>query len=375
MASQTTRPWAQALALCLSALALAAIPAERAHACGVTPCVPGEPLPKNGTLPANAQSLLWKKSQRSGAAAPAETLHLYTLQGSTRVELPFTSTADGELLRLTPNTPLAAGSELLLDVDVDVYCQPTPNKPAMRVRVTATAPKPTQLGMLQAEAHVSSGLRVGDQIGACSRIPDEYVPLRLTPSEQALPYVDGLRHALIVDGVEQPQFPPRKGEQLPSLGGPLTDWLIVHCNDNTPGMKMHEPGSHRVQWLSRLIDGSELRSDEIQVALHCPSDAGVGQDAAAAQTTAPTPSSGSEADADMNTSDAAAPDAADAGHAAAQEPSTPNQAGDTISQPDTDDAGCSVAAHQHWQSALGWALTLLAAWIAQARLRPRRDLR
>jgi hypothetical protein len=212
-----------------------------------------------------------------------------------------------------------------------------------------------------------------------------YVPLRLVPSETLTPYADGLRHALVVDGVEQPQYHAATPGFVPSsLAGTLEDRLIARCASTMPYYKSFEPGSHRVQWVSRLIDGSELRSDELEVALRCPDatadapkqDAGAApkQDAGAPSVNpadASVPSAESDA---AITRDAAAATDTEETNAAEVEDSGVSAAPihDNISNvASADHAGCSVSSLRRGHSALSWALTLLVACFMQARLRSR----
>ena len=274
--------------ICLgSSLAcVALLPASPALACSPSPCAPSAFLPASGTLPGNALELLWRPAwgrSADGGLNPAPTLQLYKLENGQRSPVAFEILEGREQLkRVRVRETLPAGTQLLLESG-EPSCTSGALQPAM-LKVSADSHKPTQLGALRvARRDPSTTMHIPTSSGSCSddfRVATAVLELALDASAQ--PFVDAMQHALVVDGKKRPQpqpTPPRGSWTSFALAGKLEDVLYTLCDKPSDGWTNDvKAGLHRVSWLATLPDGTELRSDEIDVELAC----GQGGDAGAA---------------------------------------------------------------------------------------------
>jgi hypothetical protein len=302
------------ISMCLIAGTLALAPVETAHACSPVPCAPSTFLPASGDVPSNAIEFLWRLPWTSSSTGASYAVHLYKLEGGQRseIESEVLPGADG-FKRVRPLAPVAEGSVLVLE-SAEPACTAGSATPAM-VTVRASVPKPTRLGALSiSETHGATTMNIPTARGSCTAdfaVANARLKLTLDPGAQ--PFADSLRHALLVDGQKRAQHsePAPIVNRYP-LGGALEDVLYTLCKGESDSWTADlEAGTHRVQWISTLPDGSELKSDEITVDLQCSSgvkpvtDAGArpprtGQDA---QSDAPSATTTADATATTSTED------------------------------------------------------------------------
>jgi hypothetical protein len=217
------------------------------------------------------------------------------------------------------------------------------------VTVGAPTPAPTQLGKLQTgETHDSTIMNLPTNRGSCrADFEVASVQIKLTLDPAAQPFIDSMRHALVVDGVkrEQPAEPPPIGNWYP-LGGELENVLYTLCKDRSDGWTADVPaGTHRVQWLATLPDGSELRSDEISIELQCRSADDAGAEAA------PKPMQPAESDEET----------------AADETSAEEMSADASRATES----CALAAPQRARTSHAWTVGLALALLCLRRARNR----
>lgn len=283
------RPSTGAGLVLLSALALhaAALPG-RAGACSGLRCRAGGLLPTHmGKLPANAVELFWQPpvtfSEPASAPAP---VHLYKLEGGTRSELAIDVVADGTMFRIKPKSAIAAGTELSFESEAPP-CHGAEERTSFSLSVTPAAPtKPTRAGQLRIDSIGSRSLSLWVSSGECTLpFPVYAAELSFALDAEASPFAGVLRHSLIVDGVERRQYVPYpEYPRLPSppdLGGALNDMIFTVCGVSSRGTMSRDgekPGTHTVQWLTRLQDGTQLRSNELTIELACPKVAVVAVD-------------------------------------------------------------------------------------------------
>jgi MYXO-CTERM domain-containing protein len=272
--------------------------------------------------------------QAGQAEASLTGIHLYRIQEGLRVELATRVTREGSLVQVVPASEPGSGTELLLETGV-APCSPEIQTATATLRVTERAAKPTELGTLRVAEPSATSLQLAVSSGECSRFAKTVsVELTLQLGEQARPYAALLRHALLVDGSElapfHPAYPAVSTSPNGSLESNLTDRVFTLCDDAAAiTQRGLTPGVHRVQWLSRLADGTQLKSPEVSVELRCQastmSDAGVGTSEAGAS------------DAEPLSTDAGAGDAGRAG-----DDSPPREAGIAANQ--SVDAGVDAGA-------------------------------
>ena len=258
----------------VAAAGLAWLPESPAHACSsASSCAQSVFLPASGSIPANAVEFLWRPAWSQPAQAAAVP-HLYKLENGQRSELAveILEGFDG-LKRVRPTQAFVPGTTLVLE-SVEPACTIAQSMPA-QLTVREASALPSALGTIQvAETRARTTLHIPTSSGVCS---DDFevasARLTLTLDAAAQPFADALRHALLVDGRKrvQPQVTPPRGQWTSfSLAGRLDDVLYTLCTRPSDGWTNDiPPGSHRVQWLATLPDGSELRSDEINLELRC----------------------------------------------------------------------------------------------------------
>lgn len=364
----------------VSGLTLQAALATDAHACSALSCRSGALLPVHmGKLPANAVELFWSPPAKfSGPDAGVGAVHLYEGTGSTRKEVAIDLVAENGLFRVKPKTAIAAGTELSFESDL-APCL-SDERTSFQLSVSAAAPKPTHLGTLSIASLGPVTMQLWVNTGECTApFPVYSAQLALALDAEAMPYADVLRHSLIVDGVERHQYSPYPDYPkfpVTDLGGGLKDTLFTVCGaapsrgqTSTAGDK---PGVYKVQWLTKLQDGTELRSNELSVELKCPedtSDAGV-SDAAVVQT-----DSGANLaqDAGATAADANSERGVDAsvqGSSAMSAPATTTtDEGRLIDEPNAN-GGCALSGsreHGGSSSALSWLGGLLALLFVRRR--------
>jgi hypothetical protein len=338
--------------LCLgSSLACTALlPTNLALACSGGLCGPSAFLPASGSLPSNALELLWRPAwgrSPDGGMNPAPTLQLYKLENGQRSAVAI-EILDGrdQLKRVRVRETLPAGTQLVLESS-EPACTSGAVQPAM-LRVSAESPKPTQLGALRvARRDPFTTMHIPTSSGACSddfQVANAVLELALDASAQ--PFADAMQHALVVDGKKRPQpqpTPPRGSWPSFALTGKLEDVLYTLCDKPSDGWTNDvKAGLHRVSWLATLPDGTELRSNEIDVELAC----GRGGDAGAASverdagagTAVVGPDAAARAD-DAARGDDAGASASTVDSAAPSLPTGP--ADQTLPDPNAND-GCSV---------------------------------
>jgi hypothetical protein len=267
-----------------SLLTLQAVLPERARACSGFACRAGALLPAHmGQLPANAIELLWQPptvySAPLDAGAPAP-VHLYKVSGSARTELAIEVVADNGLFRVKPKSAIAAGSELWFESEA-APCLGAEERRTFQLSVTPAAPaKLSRAGELRLASLGSSSMPLWVSTGECTlTFPVVVAQLAFTLDAAAVPFTDVLRHSLIVDGEERKQYIPFPEYPKPpiapaNLSGGLDDLIYAVCGVSTPRgtttLSGDKLGTHTVQWMTRLQDGSELRSNELSVELNCP---------------------------------------------------------------------------------------------------------
>jgi hypothetical protein len=294
---QTMRNPAILATLGLAVSLLGLWPSSQAHACSPIKCAPSIFLPVSGTVPSNAIEFLWHLPRDLNSTPPSATVRLFKLINGERSEIP-SEVVDGPdgFKRVRPAQVVPEGTELVLDSE-EPACLTLRPEPA-RITVAAASPKPTSLGTLQASVLEATTLNIPTSRGSCTadfRVAK--VDLKLALDVAARPFVDSMRHALVVDGELRSQR--RDGplfSDLFGLGGKLEDVVYTLCGERSDGWTRDLlPGSHRIQWLVTLPDGSELRSDETTVDLQCPATSAVGSaDASAAGSSAPPTASSEE---------------------------------------------------------------------------------
>jgi hypothetical protein len=273
---RTTRQECLYLSGSALALTLTLMPISPAHACSPVLCAPSVFLPASGHVPGNAVEFLWQLPWNDSGTGASSAVHLYKVEDGQRTEIE-SEVIDGPdgFKRVRPRQPVAQDAVLVLE-SAAAECR---NEAISSVMVTvgAAAATPTQLGSLSiGETHASTLLNIPTSKGSCrADFEVASAQLKLTLDAQAQPFADSLRHTLVIDGVERaPHAEPSPIRNRYPLGGPLDKVVYTLCKgDSDAWTEDLGAGTHRVQWLSRLPDGSELRSDEVTVELRC--DAGV----------------------------------------------------------------------------------------------------
>lgn len=364
-----------------AAFVLTLTPVAPAQACSGSSCAPSAFLPETGSLPSNAVEFLWRPAWGAPISS-APKAQLYKLESGQRSKLEMQIVdGPGGLKRVRPVQALAAGTVLVLESEEPVCT--TATQVAAQVTLGEASAKPSQLGTLRVvETLGSTTLHIPTSSGSCS---DDFAVasarLALSLHSSAQPFAAAMQHALVVDGKTRPQpapVPPRGSWPSFALTRKLEDVLYTLCAKPSDGWTNDIPaGSHRVQWLSTLPDGTELRSDELTIQLQCSAsgDAGVAADAGAGTSDASLRAdAGAQADPQPPSNelpvqtDAAAPDAAsasDTGAAASQTNSTTTDEADGGG-----DASCALGSPAGRAGGGTWAwLAGLALAIALARRR------
>jgi hypothetical protein len=349
--------------LAVSAIAIAGVPAGTAQACSPLLCAPSVFLPVSGHVPSNAVEFLWQPPWTgSGLDPDSYSVHLYQLENGQRreIESELIAAVDG-LRRVRPKQPVAEGSVLMLEAE-EPTCAVAAVTAAM-VTVGAPTPAPTQLGKLQTgETHDSTIMNLPTNRGSCrADFAVASVQIKLTLDPAAQPFLDSMRHALVVDGVKrkQPAEPPPIRNWYP-LGGELENVLYTLCKDPSDSWTADVPaGTHRVQWLATLPDGSELRSDEISIELQCRS----------ADDAAPKPMQPA-AESDTATTAAASTERESDGESAADERSADETSADESRATESCALTAPPGARKNDAWAVGLALLLLCWRRARSRGRP-----
>lgn len=257
---------------------LASLPASSAQACSGLPCWPGRVLPMGGRVPLNQLTLIWETPQRMIGVRDPVTPHLYLRTAGNRSELPLREAGSGLAVKLTPDVPVAAGSQLLFEWADD--CSVRATRSAM-FEVTDAAPLPNTLGKLQVLDEERGPVLVSVSTGECAApVQGVYADLSVELSAEAVPYADVLRYGLVVDGSSGPSYGYNPGPygSLPRVGatmqGPGRDRVFVLCGEHR-GERLDmglKAGVHRVQMVAWLPDDSKVVSDEIEVELRCEAD-------------------------------------------------------------------------------------------------------
>lgn len=357
-----------------AAAGLVLLPSAPAHACSGGSCSPSAFLPESGSLPSNAVEFLWRPS-RNLQAGVTPSVQLYKLEAGQRTKLDSeVSAGPDELKRVRPVQPVAPGTTLLLESS-EPSCSVAAQVPA-QVSVGAASPKPSQLGTLRVtETLAFTTLHIPTAKGVCS---DDFdvasARLVLTLDASAQPFAAALQHALLVDGKKRPQpapTPPRGSWPSFALTRKLEDVLYTLCTQPSDGWTNDvTAGTHRVQWLATLPDGTELRSDEISIQLQCaaqadagsPADAGGSSDAGAADIAIDAGSERPAAPLPPQADAAAASDAATSSHDAAAVPDARASADD---EPESDSGSCALRApranRDNWMWLVGTTVVLQRA--------------
>lgn len=220
--------------------------------------------------------------------------------------------------------------------------------------------QPTDLGLLALVSRASGLLPLGGCFGGA--LEGEQAVFELTPTTEAAPWARLLEHQVWLD--DQPLFQPEWPVfNLSATPNPTRIRAMAAC-DRTPRLPVLaftqavdvsvEPGRHRVQWRATLPDGTQLRTNTLDLDLRC--DGATRADAGAASTDAGATAS--------NTGDAGAPLPPTAAPEAGAEPS----AGPIDGLEDTDD-GCALGRARAASSWSGLALALSALLARRRRAR------
>lgn len=267
-----TREGGLYLASSALAFSLALTRVTPAHACSPVLCAPSVFLPASGQVPSSAVEFLWQLPWTDANTETNHSVQLYKLEAGQRVAIESEVLAGpDDFKRVRPRQTVAEGTVLVLE-SAATECR-NEAKSSATVTVGAAAPKPGRLGSLSiGETHAATTMDIPTNRGSCRadfEVASAQLKLALDP--EAKPFADSLRHTLVVDGAERvPHAEPSPIRNRYPLGGPLDKVVYTLCKGaSDPWTEDLTAGSHRVQWLSRLPDGSELRSDEVTVELHC----------------------------------------------------------------------------------------------------------
>ncbi|MDB4991606.1 MAG: hypothetical protein JWN04_6784 [Myxococcaceae bacterium] len=276
--------------LALSMVAALVPGAATAQSCEPRACVPDVFFPQpfdpstqaSTSVPANMQTFLFRRHEVRAEAGDAGLLDAGSSDGGSglssaprilletpfgsELELPTTSTQKDGWLRITPSLTLAPKS--LLHVALSDPCSDLAGASVRAFEITESAPLPTQLGTLDVTDPQSSvSWRLGD--GSCGQddsAGSASARIALTLSDEARPYADVLRFALIVDGVRRPPFAYSQDD--PDLGtsvyGAGVDFLASKCLLDVVD-KRAVACAHGVQMVGILPDGTELLSPAVAV--------------------------------------------------------------------------------------------------------------
>lgn len=342
---------------CLFVIAATALPSRAAQACAALACTDGSAIPSEGaTVPANAVAVIWTPPRK--LQGDAATLHLYRVEGTTRSELEATLEAqkDGFTV-LRPKLAPPEGTEL--EASYDSLCS-TGTTYRFPFRVGPAAPLPSELGTLDvtvASARVSVGVSTGecsDQVLATS------ARVEIVLSSEAQPYAALLRYSLWADG--QPAGQPSAlwgSYPTPSAAvvggshlGRGVDRVDVLC-EARQGVysRALSEGSHRLQMVALLPDGTELRSSEVTVDLRCPAGSDGGAGAAA---------------------DASAGDGAPASASGSAGSAAEDSSAEAANPQRESSSGCTVSPASQGSTLPLWALSLLVFCVSAWRERRRR---
>jgi len=229
-----------------------------ARACTPIACSDAAIFPTGGELPLNQLSLRFRPARAVRVALDAGVVvpHLYRVENQNNTEVPLTMTtlANGDIL-LEPATPPAVGSKLVFAADNP--CHPERSLSANFV-VTAATPEPTTMDMGKLQVALGRGsVSVPSSGGSCALPVDSaYADLSVMFSAAALPLASVIEQEVWVDGVRH----PGSVKQVYATCLPFEDaWATANL----------DVGRHRVQLRGTLLDGSTLKTDEVEIELRC----------------------------------------------------------------------------------------------------------
>ena len=235
-----------------------------ARACSPVGCIAPAVFPASGAaLPEGQQRLRFQPgrdfiTQDAGVARPPK---LYRVDGAKRTELTvaITSLTNGAQM-ITPITPSSVGSKLVLEAD-PVGCSPQQPLHA-EFTVTAAATVPANLGTLSV-ALGQAALLVPTSRGSCTiSLEAAYADLTLLRANEAQAFADVTEPQLWVDGS--------------AYGSAMRVYATCQPFQDSWAAANLKLGKHRAELRGTLLDGSVLKTPEVEFELRCEGVAGLG---------------------------------------------------------------------------------------------------
>lgn len=250
----------------------ASSPASDAHACSVPPCTPAQLFPSGGSIPTDRVRLRYQPSfSYADLASDAGVVlpHMYRLEGSTKVVVPFESESDGARgMWLTPVVTQPIGAQLVVETDASSCSLDVPL--SATYSITEARALPNTLGTVQATVKRAL-LPIAVGLGACSETADvSYADLIISLGDQAQPFAAVFRYQLYVDEQPHATFIDNSvsSHRLPQG----TDRVYAQCADIDAGPRgtvSVTPGVHTVHFRAQIGDEPALESERVSINLAC----------------------------------------------------------------------------------------------------------
>jgi hypothetical protein len=225
----------------------------RARACSPQTCSVATVFPSGGELPLNLLTLRFKPPRNYYEDGGLSTPRLYRVDGGARTELALTHTAlsDGNVL-LSPVSPPEVGTRLTLETEQGCSA---PGLVRADYVVTSAVAVPAELGSLQATLG-RAAMMVPTSRGSCTVTLDAaYADLSVLYTDAARPLADVLEPQLWVDG-------------KPYSWSARQVFATCEKYDEYPTVNL-TLGKHRAEMRGTLLDGTMLKTAEIELDLRC----------------------------------------------------------------------------------------------------------
>jgi len=243
---------------------LASVPVP-ARSCAPILCrEPPMTLARGAVVPANATGIVWTAPQA------AEDVRL-SQEGAGPVGTQVS--ANGKYPRVVPTTPWREGQTYSYGwAGKENGCE---EPEQVEFTVGAAAPVPDSLGVLSVGAPYLDAVSLADGSSVCSS-PYEVVrvDVSLERSEALAPWWDSMVVELWVDGAPWKYTSPNSdfpfGRVRPLAAEPVLSYCgTTDASTGHPQLAMPEEGTHEIQFVGYLPDGSEVRSSAETISLVC----------------------------------------------------------------------------------------------------------
>lgn len=241
--------------------------AEIALACSGSPCFSPRVVPEMGSVPLDQFKLQFWPGRDAAKETMNSPARLFAVANGARTEVALRSepmkNANGVVL--TPEAPVTAGTQLVLEADAP-DCSEAKDLSASFL-VTSAAPIPSALGKLESTLHHSM-LEVATVAGSCSvSIDAAWADLVVMLDAAAKPFADVIVYRLVIDGALESSFASSLIDPEPLSRGQERVYAACKPNDKLVGNLAL--GKHRARLRGELPSGATLESDEVELVLTC----------------------------------------------------------------------------------------------------------